>query len=196
MTRNDAPHVTGGVNTRLVILPTLSPYTHVTAPIILSWRFSSSHTRDLGFGFLQHSFWTHQTAACITPGYCRYQFTWRDIREVKHLRDKHHMRHVMQGIRICVTRDMWGMGWGFAWHMWHVRHEMRRENMWRCDVWHERRAGRVRWEQSPPLFCKLCCTAFCKDTAQSEMKAVHCVILVTHYTLHFHAHTHAHCAPS
>ena len=34
VTRNDAPHVTGGVNTRLVILLTLSPYTYVTAPII------------------------------------------------------------------------------------------------------------------------------------------------------------------
>ena len=105
--------VTGGVNTRLVILPTLSPYTYVTAPIILC-RFCSSKGKlwisqylpRLGgarIHYIQQHIWQIlklKAAQCITHGYCKFQFSRRETRNVKYLRDT------------WGTCDMWGIGWG------------------------------------------------------------------------------------
>ena len=93
--------VTGGVNTRLVILPTLSPYTYVTAPIILC-RFCS-RKRKFGFDIISNNTWQIlklKAARCITHGYCKFQFSRRETRNVKYLRDT------------WGTCDMWGIGWG------------------------------------------------------------------------------------
>ena len=69
----------------------------------------------------------HLKTPCMTPGYCRFQFSRRDASDVKHLRDTCDVMHA-RWCMWCIASDACDVS----------------KHVTRCDVWHELRAGRVR----------------------------------------------------